>query len=41
MGHTVRYLRLPRLMEELTIAHADGSYGKTMMELAKNAADHP
>lgn len=34
-GYTVRYLRLPRLMEELGIAHADGSYGKKMMELAR------
>ena len=34
-GYTVRYLRLPRLMEEFTIAHADGSYGKTMIELAR------
>ena len=34
-GYTARYLRLPRLMEHLAIARADGSYGKTMLELAR------
>ena len=34
-GHTVRYLRLPRLMEEIGIARADGSYGKHMLDLAR------
>jgi len=34
-GHTVRYLRLPRLMEEIGIARADGSYGKLMLDLAR------
>ncbi|MCC6774967.1 MAG: ATP-binding protein [Gemmatimonadaceae bacterium] len=35
-GHTVRYLRLPRLLsEELVLARADGSYGKVMQTLAR------
>lgn len=34
-GYRVRYLRLPRLMEQLAIARADGSYGKVMLELAR------
>lgn len=35
-GHTVRYLRLPRLLsEELVLARADGSYGKLMQTLAR------
>jgi len=34
-GHTVRYMRLPRLMEDITIARADGSYGKLMLDLAR------
>lgn len=35
-GHTVRYLRLPRLLgEELVHARADGSYGKLMQTLAR------
>ena len=34
-GKTVRYVRLPRLLEELRIAHADGSYAKLMNSLAK------
>ncbi len=34
-GHTVRYMRLPRLMEDLTISRADGSYGKLMLDLAR------
>ena len=34
-GHTVRYMRLPRLMEEITISRADGSYGKFMLDLAR------
>ena len=35
-GHTVRYMRLPRLLsEELVHARADGSYGKMMQTLAK------
>lgn len=34
-GHTARYLRLPRLMQELPIAKADGRYPKLLRELAK------
>lgn len=34
-GYSVRYLRLPRLFEELRLAHADGSYPKLMKTLAK------
>lgn len=34
-GHSVLYLRLPRLLEELRLAKADGSYGKLMMTYAK------
>jgi DNA replication protein DnaC len=35
-GHTVRYFRLPRfLSEDLVRAHADGSYGKLLLQLAK------
>lgn len=34
-GHTARYVRLPRLMQELPIAKADGRYPKLLRELAK------
>ena len=34
-GYTVRYLRLPRLFEELRLAHADGRFPKLMNTLAK------
>lgn len=34
-GLTVRYLRLPRLLNELGLARADGSYGKLLATLAK------
>jgi len=34
-GYTVRYTRLPRLVEEIAMARADGSYGKLMLELAR------
>ena len=34
-GFSVRYLRVPRLLEELRIAHADGSYTKVLNNLAK------
>jgi len=35
-GHTVRYVRLPRLLSEALVhARADGSYGKVMQTLAK------
>lgn len=34
-GLTVRYLRLPRLLEQLRLSHADGSYGRLMVQLLK------
>lgn len=34
-GFSVLYARLPRLVEELTLAHADGSYGRRLSQLAK------
>ena len=34
-GRSVRYLRLPRLFEQLRIAHGDGSYTRVMNQLAK------
>lgn len=34
-GLTVRYLRTSRLLEDLRIAHADGSYGKLLNGLVK------
>lgn len=35
LGISVQYLRFPRFLEELAIAHADGSYGKILVQLAK------
>ena len=34
-GLSTRYLRLPRLLEQLRIAHGDGSYARLMGQLAK------
>ena len=34
-GHKVLYKRVPRLFEELTLAHADGSYVRLLNRLAK------
>ncbi|MGE5665869.1 MAG: IS21-like element helper ATPase IstB [Betaproteobacteria bacterium] len=34
-GYTTRYLRLPRLFEELRLAHADGGFPKLMRSLAR------
>lgn len=34
-GRTARYLRLPRLMQELLIARADGRYAKLLRDYAK------
>lgn len=34
-GFRVRYFRLPRLLGELALARADGSYGKLLTSLAK------
>lgn len=36
-GYSAHYLRLPRLLQELHIARADGSYGKLLSRLAKYA----
>lgn len=35
LGFTARYLRLPRLIEELALARADGRYSKLLASLAK------
>ena len=34
-GYSVRYLRVPRLFEQLRIAHGDGSYPRLMDQLLK------
>lgn len=34
-GYSVRYLRVPRLFEQLRIAHGDGSYPRLMEQLLK------
>jgi DNA replication protein DnaC len=34
-GYTAQYLRLPRLFEELSLAHSDGRYTKLMAGFAK------
>ena len=34
-GYSVRYLRLPRLLEELGLAHGDGRFAKLMSGYAK------
>lgn len=34
-GMSVRYERVPRLLENLRIAHADGSFSKRLVQLAK------
>lgn len=34
-GYSVRYLRLPRLLQELPIAKGDGSYPRLLNDLAK------
>jgi len=35
LGYTIKYERIPRLLGELYITHADGTYPKTMNRLAK------
>jgi DNA replication protein DnaC len=35
LGHTIKYERIPRLLGELYVAHADGTYPKVMNRLAK------
>ena len=34
-GHSVLYLRTPRLAEELRVLHGAGSFGKWLLQLAK------
>ena len=34
-GHSTRYVRLPRLLEQLRISHGDGSYTRLMTQLQK------
>jgi DNA replication protein DnaC len=34
-GFSVLYARAPRLLEELRIAHGDGSFGKRLAQLAR------
>lgn len=34
-GLSVKYIRLPRFLEELIVTHADGSYGKLLIQLLK------
>ena len=34
-GHSVRYVRLPRLLEQLRIAHGDGSWARLMGQLKR------
>jgi DNA replication protein DnaC len=36
-GYSAHYIRLPRLLQDLHIARADGSYGKLLSRLAKYA----
>jgi DNA replication protein DnaC len=36
-GYSSYYARLPRLLQELDIGRADGSYGKTLQQLAKTS----
>jgi DNA replication protein DnaC len=35
LGFSARYLRLPRLLEDLALARADGSYARQLRQLAK------
>jgi DNA replication protein DnaC len=35
LGISVQYVKFPSFLEELAIAHADGSYGKMLMQLVK------
>ena len=35
LGYKVRYIHLPRFIEDISIAHADGSYTKIMTQLNK------
>ena len=35
LGFSVLYARAPRLLEELHVAHGDGSFGRRLAQLAK------
>jgi DNA replication protein DnaC len=35
MGFSALYTRAPRLLEELRVAHGDGSFGKRLAQLLK------
>jgi DNA replication protein DnaC len=35
MGFSALYTRAPRLLEELRVAHGDGSFGKRLAQLAR------
>ncbi|MHB2021453.1 MAG: IS21-like element helper ATPase IstB [Candidatus Xenobia bacterium] len=35
LGHSTRYFRMPRLLEDLRIAQADGSYRRLMAQLSR------
>jgi DNA replication protein DnaC len=35
LGYKVKYIHLPRFIEELSISHADGSYAKLMTQINK------
>lgn len=35
LGYKVKYLRLPRFLEEMAMSHSDGSYAKLMTQLHK------
>ena len=34
-GYTILYIRVPRMLQDLYVAHADGTYPKVMAKLAK------
>lgn len=34
-GYTARYVRMPRLLQELAVSRGDGTYGKALVRLAK------
>lgn len=36
LGFSVQYVRMPRFLEELTLSHSDGSYGRLLNQLVKN-----
>ena len=40
-GLSVAYVRMPRLFEELRIAHGDGSFGKRLTALGQDRFTDP